>query len=287
MQEFYDMAIDHPDQIELHKAGPRVSGLVWSHRNGHNYRILAAGQVSDTGESNVVFVNMEDGTNWSLPAHEFFGLNDQGQWRMRLNTTDKVMLSAPSKHVVGYLIAGHGVSQLSKNNWAGNGHTASPLVVDLLAGDLESSPAVAYHASRYIEWSRQSKECQLDYEAAESTPDCTAAEVAKLHGAWAHASNMAVMHYDMANDMRRMSTGDLPVNAVVNNTVDIQETVAGACFDLMGHLTCQSEKLVLSASDDAAKAVESLEKWAAGRGLPLNEANVRNWTRVAGITPTM
>jgi len=61
-----------------------------------------------------------------------------------------------------------------------------------------------------------------------------------------------------------------------------QNIIAGALFDLMGYLTCREKKLRLSASDDAAPAVEALTEWAAKRGFDLDEARVTDWQ--AGFT---
>lgn len=56
-----------------------------------------------------------------------------------------------------------------------------------------------------------------------------------------------------------------------------QNIIAGALFDLMGYLTCREKKLCLSASDDAAPAVEALTEWAEKRGFDLDAARVTDW----------
>jgi len=56
-----------------------------------------------------------------------------------------------------------------------------------------------------------------------------------------------------------------------------ESVVAGALFDLMGHLTSRDERITLSGRDDAGVAVEVMTAWAKARNLNLEEANVKNW----------
>ena len=53
--------------------------------------------------------------------------------------------------------------------------------------------------------------------------------------------------------------------------------IAGALFDFMGYLTSLKKRIVLSASDDAAPAVDAIRDFAEKRGLSLNDAQVREW----------
>jgi hypothetical protein len=53
--------------------------------------------------------------------------------------------------------------------------------------------------------------------------------------------------------------------------------IAGALFDFMGYLTSRRERIVLSASDDAAPAVDAIRDFAKKRGLSLDDAQVREW----------
>ena len=55
------------------------------------------------------------------------------------------------------------------------------------------------------------------------------------------------------------------------------EVIAGALFDFMGWLTSRKERIVLSASDDAAPAVDAIRDFAKLRGLSLDDAQVRTW----------
>jgi hypothetical protein len=60
--------------------------------------------------------------------------------------------------------------------------------------------------------------------------------------------------------------------------VQVTHTViAGALFDFMGYLTSRRERIVLSASDDAAPAVDAIRDFATKRGLSLDDAQVREW----------
>lgn len=59
----------------------------------------------------------------------------------------------------------------------------------------------------------------------------------------------------------------------------VAQIVAGALFDFIGMLTSQPEKTRFSDCDDAAPAVEQIQKFAAKRGLSLDEADVRGWTK--------
>jgi hypothetical protein len=45
----------------------------------------------------------------------------------------------------------------------------------------------------------------------------------------------------------------------------------------MGYLTSRRERIVLSASDDAAPAVDAIRDFATKRGLSLDDAQVREW----------
>ena len=65
-----------------------------------------------------------------------------------------------------------------------------------------------------------------------------------------------------------------------------QSIIAGALFDLMGYLTCREKKLHLSASDDAAPAVEALTEWAERRGFDLDEARVTDWQAALAAQPS-
>jgi len=53
--------------------------------------------------------------------------------------------------------------------------------------------------------------------------------------------------------------------------------IAGALFDFMGYLTSCKERIVLSASDDAAPAADAIRDFAKKRGLSLDDAQVREW----------
>lgn len=53
--------------------------------------------------------------------------------------------------------------------------------------------------------------------------------------------------------------------------MDMDAIVSGVMFDLMGYLTTRNERLVLSAHDDAAPAVQVLEEFAAKRRISLVE----------------
>jgi hypothetical protein len=55
------------------------------------------------------------------------------------------------------------------------------------------------------------------------------------------------------------------------------EVIAGVLFDFMGWLTSRKERIVLSASDDAAPAVDAIRDFAKLRGLSLDDAQVRTW----------
>jgi len=63
-----------------------------------------------------------------------------------------------------------------------------------------------------------------------------------------------------------------PVQEPVAHTV-----IAGALFDFMGYLTSCKERIVLSAADDAAPAVDAIRDFAKKRGLSLDDAQVREW----------
>jgi len=63
-----------------------------------------------------------------------------------------------------------------------------------------------------------------------------------------------------------------PVQEPVAHTV-----IAGALFDFMGYLTSRKERIVLSASDDAAPAADAIRDFATKRGLSLDDAQVREW----------
>ncbi len=65
-----------------------------------------------------------------------------------------------------------------------------------------------------------------------------------------------------------------------------QSIIAGALFDLMGYLTCREKKLHLSASDDAAPAVEALTEWAEERGFDLDKARVTDWQAALAAQPS-
>ncbi|WP_343499210.1 hypothetical protein [Achromobacter denitrificans] len=59
---------------------------------------------------------------------------------------------------------------------------------------------------------------------------------------------------------------------------DAQDAViAGALFDLMGFLTTLDEPVSLGSTEEAAIAVELLQRWAAKRGLNLDGADVKGW----------
>jgi hypothetical protein len=64
----------------------------------------------------------------------------------------------------------------------------------------------------------------------------------------------------------------LPEQEPVAHTV-----IAGALFDFMGYLTTRKERIVLSAADDAAPAVDAIRDFATKRGLSLDDAQVREW----------
>ena len=53
--------------------------------------------------------------------------------------------------------------------------------------------------------------------------------------------------------------------------------IAGALFDLMGYLTTLDTPISLGSTEDAAVAVEILQRWAALRGLNLDNADVEGW----------
>jgi len=53
--------------------------------------------------------------------------------------------------------------------------------------------------------------------------------------------------------------------------------IAGALFDFMGWLTTRKERLVLSSTDNASPAVESITEFAKMRGLSLDDAKVQDW----------
>ena len=53
--------------------------------------------------------------------------------------------------------------------------------------------------------------------------------------------------------------------------------VAGALFDFMGWLTTRTERLILSSTDNASPAVESITEFAKMRGLSLDDARVQDW----------
>ena len=67
--------------------------------------------------------------------------------------------------------------------------------------------------------------------------------------------------------------------------------IAGALFDFMGYLTSRKERIVLSAADDAAPAVDAIRDFAKMRGLSLDDAQVRDWNTTppqrewVGLTP--
>ena len=56
-----------------------------------------------------------------------------------------------------------------------------------------------------------------------------------------------------------------------------QAVIAGALFDFMGWLTTRKESLVLSSTDNASPAVESITEFAKMRGLSLDDAKVQDW----------
>ena len=53
--------------------------------------------------------------------------------------------------------------------------------------------------------------------------------------------------------------------------------IVGALFDFMGWLTTRKERLVLSSTDNASPAVESITEFAKMRGLSLADARVQDW----------
>lgn len=53
--------------------------------------------------------------------------------------------------------------------------------------------------------------------------------------------------------------------------------VSGALFDFLGWATSQKEVLKLGSNELVPPAVQALEKWAALRGLDLDEADVKGW----------
>ena len=53
--------------------------------------------------------------------------------------------------------------------------------------------------------------------------------------------------------------------------------VSGALFELMGMLTSQPERTQFSDKDDASPAVEQLRKFAAKRGLLLDDPDIQGW----------
>ena len=53
--------------------------------------------------------------------------------------------------------------------------------------------------------------------------------------------------------------------------------IAGALFDFMGWLTTRKERLILSSTDNASPAVESITEFAKMRGLSLDDARVQDW----------
>jgi len=57
----------------------------------------------------------------------------------------------------------------------------------------------------------------------------------------------------------------------------LDETVAGALFDLMGWLTSHPKRWVFSSRDYAGPAVEALEQWAKEKGYTLADADVTGW----------
>jgi hypothetical protein len=56
-----------------------------------------------------------------------------------------------------------------------------------------------------------------------------------------------------------------------------QAVIAGALFDFMGWLTTRKERLILSSTDNASPAVESITEFAEMRGLSLTDARVQDW----------
>ena len=56
-----------------------------------------------------------------------------------------------------------------------------------------------------------------------------------------------------------------------------QAVIAGALFDFMGWLTTRKERLILSSTDNASPAVESITEFAKMRGLSLDDARVQDW----------
>ena len=57
----------------------------------------------------------------------------------------------------------------------------------------------------------------------------------------------------------------------------VQAVIAGALFDFMGWLTTRKERLILSSTDNASPAVESITEFAKMRGLSLDDARVQDW----------
>ena len=57
----------------------------------------------------------------------------------------------------------------------------------------------------------------------------------------------------------------------------VQAVIAGAFFDFMGWLTTRKERLILSSTDNASPAVESITEFAKMRGLSLDDARVQDW----------
>ena len=53
--------------------------------------------------------------------------------------------------------------------------------------------------------------------------------------------------------------------------------IAGVLFDFIGYLTSRKERIVLSAADDAAPAVDAIRDFAKMRGLSLDDAQVSEW----------
>ncbi len=68
---------------------------------------------------------------------------------------------------------------------------------------------------------------------------------------------------------------------------EVTDIVAGALYDFIGMLTSQDERVTFSASDWASPAVDNLVKFAAKRGLSLDNPAIEDWSkRLATQPPT-
>lgn len=89
-----------------------------------------------------------------------------------------------------------------------------------------------------------------------------------------HATTAIQMIDAALSEPVRLNAGAVPARVV-----------AGALFDLMGHLTTMKEPVTFSSAHHAGPAVEILREFAKKRGLSLDDPDIQNWSAALSASP--